>query len=546
MQQALTGFVKWPDESPLPHDAPEPEDPRAFVYYKLTPVRPYQIHQTERSAARSFRSGLSTFDQDLPARAVAQTTLLHSSPTIATGLAQDATAKPAADAFGRMTQAVRSGGLRDAIAELARNPTLGHISNAAEHVNQVLDVALRSPDLGAVPNLMATSSRTEDLFSSAFGKGGLGRDLLMLLDVSSRADQMGITLGPSIVVDLDEHGDAKLRSTGVAPFGTTSSSTGLPLQIMNMDVVTTARNVRAATLPQISWEPIWNIPMPIEGAADPFDTITVTPGVVVYDNDGIPTRIGSESPYPVSIAPLPVTRHAIKEFNDRHTPRQIHSVFNLPFGMIAQADFNRSIANPPERNAHLDLNMPHFDQLRGGLQIKALPPASIKPDKFSASFKGWTFQLDNIRWSILGLRLYGSTLGTTVREVFNQKFQPSPYGDDPMVPLERMELSGYGASIFSNYLDSTATIADVSQVQFDVIVGRTGHEVVQSRANPQYPLSLRRAPRQDDHPDEVEQRLRVPIRLGMEGRKRWLLRLQLYTGPEDAGGKTGYQPVRIS
>ena len=51
-----------------------------------------------------------------------------------------------------------------------------------------------------------------------------------------------------------------------------------------------------------------------------------------------------------------------------------------------------------------------------------------------------------------------------------------------MVPVERMELSGYGASIFSNYLDSTATIADVSQVQFDVIVGRTGHEVVQIRS----------------------------------------------------------------
>ena len=141
-----------------------------------------------------------------------------------------------------------------------------------------------------------------------------------------------------------------------------------------------------------------------------------------------------------------------------------------------------SITNPADKNAQLDLNMPHFDQLRGGLQIKALPPASIKPDKFSASFKGWTLQLDNIRWAILGLRLYGSTLGKTVRDVFNQKFQPPPAGDDPMVPLERMELSGYGASIFSNYLDSTATIADVSQVQFDVVVGRTGHEVVQIRS----------------------------------------------------------------
>jgi hypothetical protein len=67
---------------------------------------------------------------------------------------------------------------------------------------------------------------------------------------------------------------------------------------MNMDVVAAARNVRAATLPQISWEPVWNVPLPIEGPPDPSDTITVTPGLVVYDDDGIPTRIASESPYP--------------------------------------------------------------------------------------------------------------------------------------------------------------------------------------------------------------------------------------------------------
>jgi hypothetical protein len=481
-QQALTGFVKWPDKSTLPQEAPDPDDPRAFVYYKLTPVSAYQIRQTDQPAARSFRSGLRTFDRDLPVRGVAETRL-HVQPAMNAELAHDANATNAADTSGRVARAVRSGVLRDAVAELARNPTFGHISNQADHVNHVLDATLRSPDVMAAPaaaNLMATSSRTEGFLSSAFGRRGLGQDLFMLLDVSTRADQMGVTLGPSIVVDRDERGDAKLRTAGTTLFGATSSTTGLPLQIMNMDVVTTARHVRAATLPQISWEPVWNVPLAIEGAPDPFDTITVTPGVVVYDNDGIPTRLGSESPYPVPIAPLPVTRHVVKEFNDRQTPRQVQSVFNLPFGMIAQANFTRQVANPPDKNAQLDLNMPHFDELRGGLQIKALPPASIKPEKFSASFKGWTFQLDNLRWSLLGLRLHGTTLGKTVSTVFNQKFRPG--GDDPKVPLERMELSGYGASIFSNFLDSTATIADVSQVRFDVIVGRTGHEVVQIRS----------------------------------------------------------------
>jgi hypothetical protein len=480
-QQALTGFVKWPDQSPLPNDAPDADDPRAFVYYKLTPVTPYQIRQAGPSATRSFLSGLRTFNQDLPARAPVPATMLPDQPTIA-DLTHEANATKRADVSGRVAQAVRSGVLRDAVAELARNPTLVHISNPAEHVNRALETALQSPDVAApaaAANLMA-SSRTEGLFPSAFGRRGVGQDLLMLLDVSSRADQMGITLGPAIVVNRDERGDTKLQTAATTLFGTTQSTSELPLQIMNMDVVTTGRHARAATLPQISWEPVWNVPLAIEGSPDPGDTITVTPGVVVYDNDGIPTRLASESPYPVPIAPLPVARHIIKEFNDLQIPRQVHSAFNLPFGMIAAADFNRQVADPPEKNAQLEFNMPHFDQLRGGLQIKALPPASIKPDKVSASFKGWTFQLDNLRWSLLGLRLYGTTLGRTVSEVFNQKFRPG--GDDPMVPLERMELSGYGASIFSNFLDSTATIADVSQVQFDVVVGRTGHEVVQIRS----------------------------------------------------------------
>ena len=477
-QQALTGFVKWPDPSPLADDAPDPGDPRAFVYFKLTPVIRAQVRLPAQPSSRSFRAGLATFDQDLLPRAVAETTLLPSAGTLAADIARATPARPAADVSGRVAQAIRSGGLRAALADLARNPTLRHIRT--EHVNLALDAALRTSDMAGTPAPTALSGRTDNLLLSSFGKRGVGQDLLMLLDVSSRADQMGVTLGPAIAVDRDERGDVTLRSTGSTLFGISAAGSGIPLQIMNMDVVTTARNVRAATLPQISWEPVWNVPLPIEGPPDPSDTITVTPGLVVYDDDGIPTRIASESPYPVPIAPLPVTRHVIKEFNDPHTPRQVHSVFTLPFGLIAQADFTRLTTNPAAKNARLDLNMPHFDQLRGGLQIKALPPASTKPDKFSASFKGWTVQLDNLRWSILGLRLYGSTLGKTVRDVFNQKFQPG--GEDPMVPLERIELSGYGASIFSNYLDSTATIADVSQVQLDVVVGRTGHEVVQIRS----------------------------------------------------------------
>ena len=50
------------------------------------------------------------------------------------------------------------------------------------------------------------------------------------------------------------------------------------------------------------------------------------------------------------------------------------------------------------------------------------------------------------------------------------------------MPLERIELSGYGASIFSNWLNAGRHVADVSQTQFGVVIGRTAHEVVQVRS----------------------------------------------------------------
>jgi hypothetical protein len=92
------------------------------------------------------------------------------------------------------------------------------------------------------------------------------------------------------------------------------------------------------------------------------------------------TRIFSESPYSVPIAPLPVTKHFLKEFNDAHVPRQLHSIFTLPFALVAQANFSRNIKAASEASTRLRFNMPWFDTLHGGLQIKALAPASSSTD----------------------------------------------------------------------------------------------------------------------------------------------------------------------
>ena len=195
----------------------------------------------------------------------------------------------------------------------------------------------------------------------------------MLLDVSSRADQMGVTLGPAIAVERDERGDVALRSTAPALFGVAAGNSGMPLQIMNMDVVTTARHVRAATLPQISWEPVWNIPLPIEGPRRPgrHHHRDPRPRRVRQRRHSDPHLLGEPVPGPDRAAAGDPARHQGVQRPPHTAPGA--SVFTLPFGLVAQADFTRLATNPAAKNAQLDLNMPHFDQLRGGLQIKALP-----------------------------------------------------------------------------------------------------------------------------------------------------------------------------
>jgi hypothetical protein len=232
--------------------------------------------------------------------------------------------------------------------------------------------------------------------------------------------------------------------------------------------------LRALTLPQVSSEPIFNIPLEIEGPPALDDNITVTPGILVYDNDGEPTRIFSTSPYLVPITPKSVTKHFLKEFGDKDNPRNLASIFMLPFAMLAIASFEKE----GTRRSRLSFHRPHFDEIRGGLQIKteALTAKSVKETN---SFPGQTIQLDyNMKWFLLGLPIYGSTLGKTVKDIFNNVMSNSK----PKVPVERLEFSGYGASMFSDWYNTGAAVADVSQAKFDVLVGRTAHEVVQVRS----------------------------------------------------------------
>jgi hypothetical protein len=493
LRSGLAAFVKWPNPAEPPFPGAEPPDDPARIYFRFAPLQqsavvgtlaagpqPFLPNVPAEQTTRNFQTGVSTFNTTLRASAPFAPPLVASEP-----VAQANPFQTAVDAglVDRVQQSLHSSELSSAVADLQANPLLNHIPDKALQVNQTLQAALSNARLASSSDAffaatgIAAPQATSFATSTANRGGYFAPDMFMLLDVSSNADQMGVSLGNAIEVSRNQRGDTNLLTVGASLAGATGTS-GLQFQIVNMDVVAGASNLRATTLPQISWEPVWNIPLAIEGAPDLQDLVTVTPGILVYDNDGLPTRIFSESPYIVPIEPLPVARHFVKEFNDQLIPRQLHSVFTLPFALLAQADFNRQLKGAPDQSARISFNQPYFDQLHGGLQIKSLAPrASSTFEK--PSFPGFTVQLDNnLRWFLFGIPITGSTLGKTVKDIFNPTFTSTK----PKVPLEKMEISGYGASIFSNWLNSAAAVADVSQAKFDVLVGRTAHEVIQVRS----------------------------------------------------------------
>ena len=80
------------------------------------------------------------------------------------------------------------------------------------------------------------------------------RDLFALLDVSTNADLFGVSF------DLLSRRDFRV-STNVDTSGEAVASF-FPVQVNGMDVVSAGANVKAFTVPQISWEPVFNLSPP--------------------------------------------------------------------------------------------------------------------------------------------------------------------------------------------------------------------------------------------------------------------------------------------
>ncbi|MEO8108983.1 MAG: hypothetical protein ABI594_03075 [Ginsengibacter sp.] len=527
---ALAAFIKWA----------EPEAATLYFHFAdydhpYLPPAPPENQQTPgvvvlaggNVQAKNFRSAGTSFGASVIAPEnfaassyklsdIGQAYTAATSPSSKQNLRELITTKLATGEFNSYIYAVD----QDKTVTKAPPDFGASIKNAFDAALQVLDRPLETARFASV--FVPDNIPPDDAVLGSIAEA----DFFTLLDVSTHADQMGVSFGNPIGVQRDANGEYNLRSAYLAPPSTIEAN--VPFGIDNLDVVSTGTRLRAVTLPQISWEPVLNTAL--EKAAPPgfeaiakllkdtiqfisdtaiaslpanvwagyesiidtivngyitilntqTDTITVLPGLMVYDNDGIPTKFSSESPYLVPIAPLPVTTHFLKEYHDKTVPRNLHASFTLPFGMLAKADFARDEASDKNgTSSKLTFHRPWFNEFHGGLQVKAI--AGKKTPTGPGTFNGWAIQLnDNIKWFLFGIPATGSTLGEAVRKIYNNEFQQGQ--PTAKVPLEKIEFSGYGASMFSNWIDSSAAIAAVSQAKFDVLMGRTAHEVVQVRS----------------------------------------------------------------
>jgi hypothetical protein len=120
-----------------------------------------------------------------------------------------------------------------------------------------------------------------------------------------------------------------------------------------------------------------------------------------------------------------------------------------------------------------------------GLQIAT--KAGVNPNEDNTVFEGFTQQETNVK-PLFGSGVW-SILGKTVTDIFNNEFGNSGIIDRG-VPLERYDFTGYGAQVFSHWLNNNAEIAQVSQSIFDVWRGRVAKEIIQVRSLV-YPWGIR-------------------------------------------------------
>lgn len=276
----------------------------------------------------------------------------------------------------------------------------------------------------------------------------------------------GITIAPQrVLIDVSSNADQ---------FGVAIPYQSPAVNVQGLALVAPARDVGVVTLPPISWEPMLT-KAPVPGDGD----LPLPPP----PHDGGPAGLSADATEVRAIAPIPL----LTTYHDAILARS-HFVARLPlpFGLIAQLDTRRK-SDAPESSFLADGNSVYFNRpafktgLAGGLQLAIRgdpnPNAGANPP---VPFTDGTWPgFVELRSEIDENRYAQAVLSTDLFIAFQSGFGvASPNG----IPLRHYELSGYGASLLSDWRDTAAPGPAIIEARFDVFVGRTGHEVIQMQS----------------------------------------------------------------
>jgi len=258
---------------------------------------------------------------------------------------------------------------------------------------------------------------------------------LFMLDLSSNADQFGVAL----------------------PF----TSFG-QLSVDGLSLVAPAGRIGIFTLPPISWEPMLS-----KQPAPNVDAILPPP-----PHDGGPALLAADSVQLVPVAPMPLLTEYLDAVNKK---KAFEARLPLPFGIIARLNTRPwEPANGPSTfladGGLFELNQPNFpSNLLGSRQLLMQAPDSKIPGRERYFPRPSYAQTEDTN---------GYAAGVLSQNIHTRWQGDFGYGKKG-APLERYELTGYGASLFSDWRDRFTLGPAITQARFDVMVGRTAHEVIQ-------------------------------------------------------------------
>jgi hypothetical protein len=251
-----------------------------------------------------------------------------------------------------------------------------------------------------------------------------------LLDVSTNSDQFGVAIGSSV------HANASVRDG--------------ELQWDGLDML-------VFTVPAIQWEPVSDS----------------TGALLLSTDDGGPSAFAVDTVHLVPVAPIAAVSQLIDEYRNGTAG---HASITLPFGIRASVfstDPNGAGPHPLRPGITLDrASFPGFDTARQIRMTAASPSGILGAAQQTNNIPQSPFKPDT---NVLQFREV-PVIDTMFNAVFHDNFSTAT------VPVQRYDLSGFGASVFSQWRNPNQLPPNVSQVQFDVLTGRTSHEVVQVSA----------------------------------------------------------------